>query len=54
MSGRGRNSNTGEVTCGEGTTKFVDNNTMEWTYTEWDSWKLKKMMDMKGTSKRRP
>lgn len=40
------------TTVGEGTTKIVDD-TMEWTFTEWDAWKLNKFMEMKGTSKRK-
>lgn len=38
-------------TVGEGTTKVSDN-TMEWTYSEWSPGKSKKLMDMKGTSRR--
>lgn len=37
----------------EGTTKMLDNNTMEWSFTEWDSWKLKKHVDAKGKSIRK-
>lgn len=36
----------------EGTMRFVDDNTMEWTHTEWNSWKTKKTMSMKGTSRK--
>jgi hypothetical protein len=39
-------------TVGEGTVKLSDSNTMEWNWTEWDSLKLRKMMEMHGTSKR--
>ena len=38
---------------GEGTMKFTDPDTMEWTWAEWDSLKLMKIMDMKGTAKRK-
>ncbi len=38
-------------TVGEGTTKISDN-TMEWTYSEWTPGKSKRLMDMKGTSRR--
>ena len=38
-------------TGGEGTTKISDN-IMEWTYSEWSPGKSKKLMDMKGTSRR--
>jgi len=40
-------------TVGEGTMTFTDDNTMEWTYQEWDSWKLNKFAEMKGTAKRK-
>lgn len=39
-------------TSGSGTTRLVDDNTMEWSYTEWNALKTKKTMEMKGTSKR--
>jgi hypothetical protein len=54
MQGKGRNMNTGTATCGEGKIKMIDNNTMEWTFTEWDGWKTKKLFEGKGTSKRVP
>lgn len=37
----------------EGTIDFVDENTMEWTWTEWDGLKLFKTVEMTGTSKRK-
>lgn len=42
-------------TRGKGCVKFVDDNTMEWTWQEWPAWDLLglfKFMDMKGTSTR--
>ncbi|MCK4343542.1 MAG: hypothetical protein KAY37_17655 [Phycisphaerae bacterium] len=44
---------TGETTVSEGTAKMVDDNTLEWQHAEWDSWKLKKYFEMKGTSRRK-
>lgn len=38
-------------TLGEGTTKLTDS-TMEWTYSEWTPGKSKKLLEMKGTSRR--
>ncbi len=43
---------TGEMLNSEGTMKLIDNNTMEWRWTEWNSWKTKKYMEMSGTSRR--
>jgi hypothetical protein len=39
-------------TVEEGTVRFVDPNTMEWTWKAWDSWKINKVMEMRGTSRR--
>jgi hypothetical protein len=39
-------------TVGEGTMKKVGNDKMEWTYSEWNSWKTAKLFDMTGTSTR--
>ena len=49
--GTGRNSTTGETTKGEGWMKMVDANTIEWGGTEYAGGK--KMMEMKGTSRRK-
>lgn len=49
--GTGRNVVTGEKTTSDGWMKMVDANTIEWGGTEYC--KGKKMMEMKGTSKRR-
>lgn len=41
------------ATTGKGCVKFVDENTMEWTWQEWPAWDLLglfKFMKMKGTS----
>ncbi|UCE59693.1 MAG: DUF1579 family protein [Phycisphaerales bacterium] len=40
-------------TKGKGTTKFVDDNTIEWSWTEWDGSGLFKVMDVSGTSRRK-
>lgn len=40
-------------TVGEGTVKMRDNNSMEWTFSEWNAWKTQKIMEMKGTSRRK-
>lgn len=38
---------------GEGTVKFIDDNTMEWTWKEWgDALHMMPIMEMKGTSTR--
>ena len=52
MTNKGRYAD-GTAVVGEGTTVMVDENTMEWNYTEWDSWKLTKFMEMEGTIHRR-
>jgi len=36
-----------------GTMKFTDDDTMEWTWTEWDGLKLMKFMEMSGLSHRK-
>ncbi|MFQ5463125.1 MAG: hypothetical protein ACE5E5_10940 [Phycisphaerae bacterium] len=38
---------------GAGTMKFTDDDTMEWTWTEWDGLKLVKTMEMMGVSHRK-
>jgi hypothetical protein len=44
----------GQQSVGEGTLKFIDANTMEWHWTEWDSClHLMKFMEMTGTSHRK-
>ncbi|MBU0718164.1 MAG: DUF1579 domain-containing protein [Planctomycetes bacterium] len=40
-------------THSKGTAKFLDDNNMEWSFTMWDGWKLHKVMEMSGTSKRK-
>lgn len=50
---RGKGDMGGHTSVGEGTMKMVDNNTMEWSWVEWNSWKTEKTMEMKGTSKRK-
>jgi hypothetical protein len=43
----------GQRSCGEGTLKMPDANTMEWSWTEWDGLHLIKFMEMHGTSHRK-
>lgn len=38
---------------GEMTIKQTDANTMDWTFDEWNDWKTKKRVEMKGVSRRR-
>lgn len=51
--GEGENLNTGERTRGKGWMKCVDDNTVKWGGTEYDSWGWKKKSEMTGTSKRK-
>lgn len=37
-------------TVGDGTAKYLDDRTVEWTWTEWDGLKLIKFMEGSGTS----
>jgi len=53
--GSGENSMVGRRTYGKGSTRFIDANTMEWTWKEWDNgfkWG-DPMMEMSGTSHRK-
>ncbi|MCC7291014.1 MAG: DUF1579 family protein [Phycisphaerales bacterium] len=50
---KGQGNMGGKTSVIEGTARMIDKNTMEWSHIEWDSWKLKKMMEMKGTSRRK-
>jgi len=43
----------GQKTCGKGTMRFVDQNTMEWSQSEYAFLGLIKVMDMKGTGRRK-
>lgn len=43
----------GHKTSGRGTLKHIDDNTLEWTWKEYDSLGLFQLADMKGTSKRK-
>ena len=43
----------GYKTRGRGTLHHVDDDTIEWTWREWDGTGLFKLADMKGTSKRK-
>lgn len=49
---KGRNAVTGETYVTEGTSKMLDSETQEWDFTFWDRWKLRKFMEIKGTSRR--
>lgn len=51
--GQGHNPYKGEKTVGEGWSKFTDANTQEWHWTEWGPWKLKKIMEGEGVSRRK-
>ena len=53
MTAHSENPYNGMKTVGEGTVKFPDANTQEWSYTEWGPWKMKKLFEMKGTSHRK-
>lgn len=54
MDASGHNPAMGMSTVGEGTMKLPDDNTMEWTWTEYEKTMFgkKKMMDITGTSTR--
>lgn len=52
MTSRSRNPLTGHQTYGEGEVRFLSDDTMEWDFTEWDSLKITKIMEMKGSSRR--
>lgn len=52
MKTKGRNMSNGMKTVGEGTMKFIDDDTIEWTWSEWDSMRLVKFMEMSGVSRR--
>lgn len=42
----------GHKTVQEGTITYIDADTLEWTWTEWSSFKLFKIAEMSGTSRR--
>jgi hypothetical protein len=44
----------GYATSGRGTLRHVDDDTLEWTWQEFDGTGLFKLADMKGVSRRRP
>ncbi len=52
MKGKGLDAMSGKMAIWEGTMKMPDNNTMEWTWTQWDGSHMKKMMHGSGTAKR--
>lgn len=51
--GKSGNTVTGKKSVGKGSSQMVDDDTQEWNYTVWDGWKLRKLMEFKGTSHRR-
>ena len=53
IKGKSGNTVTGEKFVGKGSYKMVDADTQEWNYTVWDGWKLRKLMEFKGTSHRK-
>jgi hypothetical protein len=53
MKGRYRDAMSGKMVYGEGHMKMTDANTIEMTWTQWDSMKLMKQFEMKGTSHRK-
>ena len=51
--GKSRNTVTGKSSVGKGSAQMVDDDTQEWNYTVWDGWKLRKLMEFKGTTHRK-
>lgn len=51
MSWKSRNPATGE-SGGGGKGRMINDDTMEWDFTEWNSWNTAKKMEMKGTTRR--
>lgn len=47
------NTLTGRNSVNEGVAKMVADDMIEWEHTEWTAWKSRKLMEMKGTSRRR-
>jgi hypothetical protein len=37
-----------------GTIRMIDDDTLEWTWTQWDAWHILKYAEMKGASRRAP
>jgi hypothetical protein len=52
MTGEGYNPMLGQKTHWIGKITMPDSSTMEWTWTTWDAWKMKKLEEGKGTAKR--
>jgi hypothetical protein len=50
IEGKGTDPMTGQACRSGGTAKMVGDNTFEWNFTMWDSLKLKKLMEGKGTN----
>jgi hypothetical protein len=53
MTSEGRCPVTGQKQVGEGTMKMTDKSTIQWSEVQYDGWKLKKQMEMKGTLRRK-
>ena len=53
MKAKSRYLASGQKSVSEGKVKMLDNDTMEWDFTEWDSLKLSKYMEGHGTSRRK-
>jgi hypothetical protein len=49
---KSRSQVTGREFSGEGKLKMADDSTMDWDWTVWDGWKLRKLFEMKGTTRR--
>ena len=43
----------GDTVVGEWTSRVIDANTVEWSGTQWNAWKTKKLVEFKGTNRRR-
>jgi len=52
MKGKGVDAMTGQPSIFEGCMKMPDNNTIDFTWSMWDGWHLKKTGEGKGTAKR--
>lgn len=53
IKGKSHSAVTGETSLGEGKIKIVGDDTMEWDWAEWDTWKLRKLIEVMGTSRRK-
>lgn len=53
LKGKSRCNITGDKTVSKGQMTFVDDDTMQWDFTEWSAFPRFKIMEMKGTSHRK-